>query len=179
MVETCHGTSDTSVMRGSFFSHESKLGYHTLVVCLLLCNSVVAGEEIEVTGIYSHSYDLGLSQKSGFPVFGTLIEANYIQKRQDQFSVHRLTDDDRREILALGRDPQVRTALGEESFVRPTTVTNVTNHKCWAEICKEIEKRHEICKENFRNGFGYLLPGGKEKMWTRGLATIGQAVVVP
>lgn len=67
-----------------------------------------AGEEIEVTGIYTHSYDLGLSQKSGFPVFGTLIEANYIQKRQDQFSVHRLTDDDRREILALARDPQVR-----------------------------------------------------------------------
>lgn len=65
------------------------------------------GEEIEVTGIYTHSYDLGLSQKSGFPVFGTLIEANYIQKRQDQFSVHRLTDDDRREILALARDPQV------------------------------------------------------------------------
>lgn len=67
-----------------------------------------AGEEIEVTGIYTHSYDLGLSQKAGFPVFGTLIEANYIQKRQDQFSVHRLTDDDRREILALARDPQVR-----------------------------------------------------------------------
>lgn len=60
-----------------------------------------------MTGIYTHSYDLGLSQKSGFPVFGTLIEANYIQKRQDQFSVHRLTDDDRREILALARDPQV------------------------------------------------------------------------
>lgn len=60
-----------------------------------------------MTGIYTHSYDLGLSKKSGFPVFGTLIEANYIQKRQDQFSVHRLTDDDRREILALARDPQV------------------------------------------------------------------------
>lgn len=70
------------------------------------------GEEIEVTGIYTHSYDLGLSQKSGFPVFGTLIEANYIQKRQDQFSVHRLTDDDRREILALARDPQVPVGKG-------------------------------------------------------------------
>lgn len=67
-----------------------------------------------MTGIYTHSYDLNLSKKSGFPVFGTLIEANYIQKRQDQFSVHRLTDDDRREILALGRDPQVCVDLSIE-----------------------------------------------------------------
>lgn len=70
-----------------------------------------------MTGIYTHSYDLGLSQKSGFPVFGTLIEANYIQKRQDQFSIHRLTDDDRREILALARDPQVRVVVHACGFV--------------------------------------------------------------
>ncbi|CAM9343704.1 unnamed protein product [Ascophyllum nodosum] len=81
--------------------------YKDVILLADLIDRARPGEEIEVTGIYSHSYDLGLSQKSGFPVFGTLIEANYIQKRQDQFSVHRLTDDDRREILALGRDPQI------------------------------------------------------------------------
>ena len=89
-----------------------------------------AGEEIEVTGIYTHSYDLGLSQKSGFPVFGTLIEANYIQKRQDQFSVHRLTDDDRREILALARDPQVRLPSPEP----PPELSTTTYHAALCEI---------------------------------------------
>eukprot|EP00904_Undaria_pinnatifida_P012237 jgi/Undpi1/8143/HiC_scaffold_24.g10614.m1 len=81
--------------------------YKDVILLADLIDRARPGEEIEVTGIYTHSYDLGLSQKSGFPVFGTLIEANYIQKRQDQFSVHRLTDDDRREILALARDPQI------------------------------------------------------------------------
>ncbi|CAN0067790.1 unnamed protein product, partial [Ectocarpus fasciculatus] len=81
--------------------------YKDVILLADLIDRARPGEEIEVTGIYTHSYDLNLSKKSGFPVFGTLIEANYIQKRQDQFSVHRLTDDDRREILALGRDPQV------------------------------------------------------------------------
>ncbi|CAM9551914.1 unnamed protein product, partial [Sphacelaria rigidula] len=81
--------------------------YKDVILLADLIDRARPGEEIEVTGIYTHSYDLNLSKKSGFPVFGTLIEANYIQKRQDQFSVHRLTDDDRREILALARDPQI------------------------------------------------------------------------
>lgn len=97
-------------------------------ICLLIYYCGVAGEEIEVTGIYSHSYDLGLSQKSGFPVFGTLIEANYIQKRQDQFSVHRLTDDDRRDILALGRDPQVRTALCGDLYTIKCKKLSIHDH---------------------------------------------------
>ena len=39
------------------------------------------GEEIEVTGVYQHSYDFALTQKSGFPVFHTHIAANHILKQ--------------------------------------------------------------------------------------------------
>jgi DNA replication licensing factor MCM2 len=38
------------------------------------------GEEIEVTGIYMHSQRGESADKSGFPVFGTVIEANCILK---------------------------------------------------------------------------------------------------
>ncbi|CAM9335833.1 unnamed protein product [Choristocarpus tenellus] len=81
--------------------------YKDIILLADLIDRARPGEEIEVTGMYTHSYDTNLSKKTGFPVFGTLIEANYIQKRQDEFNIHRLTDDDKRDILALARDPQV------------------------------------------------------------------------
>lgn len=101
------------------FNHIHAYEVNSLIVFVSPSVTFLPGEEIEVTGIYTHSYDLNLSKKTGFPVFGTLIEANYIQKRQDQFSVHRLTDDDRREILALARDPQVHLlcAISKDCYV--------------------------------------------------------------
>lgn len=35
------------------------------------------GEEVEVTGVYVHSYDTGISGRAGFPIFSTAIEANH------------------------------------------------------------------------------------------------------
>ena len=35
-----------------------------------------------MTGVFTHAYDLGLSQRSGFPVFHTLIEANHVAKKE-------------------------------------------------------------------------------------------------
>ncbi|GAX74193.1 hypothetical protein CEUSTIGMA_g1642.t1 [Chlamydomonas eustigma] len=65
------------------------------------------GEEIDVTGIYIHSYDAGLNVKNGFPVFSTCLEANYIQKREDVYSLYSLTDEDKGAILDLGKDPRI------------------------------------------------------------------------
>jgi DNA replication licensing factor MCM2 len=54
-----------------------------------------------------HSYDAGLNVKNGFPVFSTCLEANYIQKREDVYSLYSLTDEDKGAILDLGKDPRI------------------------------------------------------------------------
>ena len=45
--------------------------------------------------------------KSGFPVFATVIEANCIQKRNGATN-NDLSDEDKRKIKELSNDPQVR-----------------------------------------------------------------------
>lgn len=65
------------------------------------------GEEVEITGIYRNSYDAQLNHKNGFPVFATILEANYCVKSHDQLAGFRLTEEDEREIRALSRDPQI------------------------------------------------------------------------
>ena len=54
-----------------------------------------------------HSYDAGLNVKSGFPVFSTCLEANYVLKKEDVYSLYSLTDEDKVTILELGRDPRI------------------------------------------------------------------------
>lgn len=34
-----------------------------------LIDTVRPGEEVEITGIYAHTYDMALNAKNGFPVF--------------------------------------------------------------------------------------------------------------
>ena len=65
------------------------------------------GEEIEVTGVFEHSYDAGLTLKSGFPVFSTYLTANHIQKREDASSTSNLSENDVREIIELSKDKTI------------------------------------------------------------------------
>ena len=53
-----------------------------------------------------HSQKGEKRDKSGFPVFATLIEANCIQKKGGVAN-NDLTDEDKRKIKELGNDPQV------------------------------------------------------------------------
>lgn len=69
------------------------------------------GEEVEVTGIYEHSYDSSLTLKSGFPVFSTFITANHVQKKEDASSSSNLTEADVAKILQLARDPKIGDRL--------------------------------------------------------------------
>lgn len=61
----------------------------------------------EVTGIYTNNFDLSLNTKNGFPVFATVIEANYVTKKQDLFSAYKLTQEDKEEIEKLAKDPRI------------------------------------------------------------------------
>ncbi|KAM3410567.1 hypothetical protein ACQJBY_002657 [Aegilops geniculata] len=63
--------------------------------------------EQEVTGIYTNNFDLSLNTKNGFPVFATVVEANYVSKKQDLFSAYKLTDEDKAEIEKLSKDPRI------------------------------------------------------------------------
>jgi len=70
-----------------------------------LCDSVRPGEQISITGIYTNHFEAGLNVKSSFPVFSTVIEANYIAKDNDYFSHCNLNETDIEEIQKLSRDP--------------------------------------------------------------------------
>ena len=58
-------------------------------------------------GIYTNSYDASLNVKNGFPVFSTVIEANYVEKRENMFAAYKLTDEDKEEMHRLARDPRI------------------------------------------------------------------------
>jgi DNA replication licensing factor MCM2 len=65
------------------------------------------GEEVEVTGVFEHTFDSSLTLKSGFPVFSTFINANHIRKREDDSSASNLSESDVQKILELSRDPKI------------------------------------------------------------------------
>jgi DNA replication licensing factor MCM2 len=85
-----------------------RLPRHKEVILLSdLIDAARPGEEIEVTGIYRNDFSFSLNAKNGFPVFSTIIEANYICKSSDKFASFKLTEDDVREIRRLAADPRV------------------------------------------------------------------------
>jgi len=49
-----------------------------------LIDAARPGEEVEVTGIYRNNFDASLNTRHGFPVFATVIEANYVCKKTRQ-----------------------------------------------------------------------------------------------
>lgn len=62
-------------------------------------------------GVYSNGYDASLNVKNGFPVFTTVIEANFINRQEDRFAAFKLSDEDKQEILKLARDPRIGAAF--------------------------------------------------------------------
>jgi DNA replication licensing factor MCM2 len=71
-----------------------------------LVDMVRPGDEVEVTGIYIARFDMSTNIKHSFPVFSTLIEANYI-KRLNELDIGELTDEDKVNIRKLSKDPNI------------------------------------------------------------------------
>lgn len=85
-----------------------RLPRHREIILLWdLIDSAKPGEEIEVTGIYRNNFDASLNVKNGFPVFATIIEANHINKKFDQFAAFRLTEDDEKVIRQLSKTENI------------------------------------------------------------------------
>ncbi|KAI3898319.1 hypothetical protein MKX03_002976 [Papaver bracteatum] len=81
--------------------------YKEVILLNDLIDCARPGEEIEVTGVYTNNFDLSLNTKNGFPVFATVVEANYVTKKQDLFSAYKLTQEDKDEIEKLSKDPRI------------------------------------------------------------------------
>ncbi|KAL5571146.1 hypothetical protein UlMin_020743 [Ulmus minor] len=65
--------------------------YKEVILLNDLIDCARLGEEIEVTRVYTNNFDLSLNTKNGFPIFATVVEANYVTKKQDLFSDYKLT----------------------------------------------------------------------------------------
>lgn len=81
--------------------------YKEVILLNDLIDCARPGEEIEVTGTFTNNFDMSLNTKNGFPVFATVVEANYVTKKQDLFSAYKLTDEDKAEIEKLSKDPRI------------------------------------------------------------------------
>jgi DNA replication licensing factor MCM2 len=85
-----------------------RLPRHREVILLWdLIDRAKPGEEVEVTGIYRNNFDASLNTKNGFPVFSTILEANYISRNANPALSLTLTEADEKAIRALSRDPRI------------------------------------------------------------------------
>lgn len=78
--------------------------------CILLadlCDRCKPGDEVDLTGIYTNCYDGSLNTEQGFPVFATVIIANYIVVKDCKHIVESLTDEDVANIVKLSKDPRI------------------------------------------------------------------------
>ena len=73
-----------------------------------LCDTCRPGDEIELTGIYTNSYDGSLNIANGFPIFSTVITANHIMRKDNWNSVSsNLTEDELKEIVRLSKEVDI------------------------------------------------------------------------
>ena len=76
-----------------------------------LCDSCKPGDEIDITGIYYNNYDGSLNTQNGFPVFATVLQANFISKKEDKLSFQTLSDEDVKAIIELSKDDKIATRV--------------------------------------------------------------------
>jgi len=81
--------------------------YKDVILLADLIDAARPGEEIEITGIYTHTFDPGMHSKQGFPVFATVLEANFVQKRADALASSVLTEEEKSQIEEMSRDPRM------------------------------------------------------------------------
>ena len=112
-----------------------------------LIDSARPGEEVEITGVYSHTYDYSLTQKSGFPVFSTFIFANHIRRKEDASAAANLTEADKAEILELANDPKIGDRIVESiapSIYGHKHVKTALAMALFGAVPKNISDKHRI-----------------------------------
>lgn len=125
-----------------------RLPRHREIILLWdLIDSAKPGEEIEVTGIYRNNYDAALNNKNGFPVFATIIEANYVVKSHDQLAGFRLTEEDELAIRNLSKDPKIVDKIINSiapSIYGHTDIKTAVALSLFGGVSKEAAGRHAL-----------------------------------
>ncbi|KAI0915775.1 MCM DNA helicase complex subunit [Taiwanofungus camphoratus] len=125
-----------------------RLPRHREVILLWdLIDTAKPGEEIEITGIYRNNFDASLNSKNGFPVFSTIIEANHINKKEDQFAAFRLTEEDEKDIRALARDDRIRKRIIKSiapSIYGHEDIKTALALSLFGGVPKDINRKHRI-----------------------------------
>ena len=104
------------------------------------------GEEVEITGIYTHQFDQSLNVKHGFPIFSTGVEANSV-KRQNESQMGLLTDEDKVEIRNLAKNPNVGNLIKDSiapsiyghSFIKTALALSM-----FGGVAKDVGGKHKI-----------------------------------
>lgn len=82
-----------------------RLPRHREVVLLSdLVDVAKPGEEVDVVGIYKNNYDGHLNARNGFPVFATILEANFILCKESDSAHAAWVEEDEREFRRLSRE---------------------------------------------------------------------------
>ncbi|KAG7098680.1 MCM DNA helicase complex subunit [Marasmius oreades] len=125
-----------------------RLPRHREVIMLWdLIDSAKPGEEVEITGIYRNNFDAALNSKNGFPVFSTVIEANHVNKKEDLFAAFRLTEEDEKEMRALGRDDRIRKRIFKSiapSIYGHEDIKTAIALSLFGGVSKDINHKHRI-----------------------------------
>lgn len=69
-----------------------------------LIDSAKPGDDVEITGIYKNSYDGVLNARNGFPVFRTIIEANFVSTKSGRDGSDRLSEAEEAEAKDVVRN---------------------------------------------------------------------------
>ena len=116
----------------------------------------------------SRRYDLGLAQRNGFPVFSTIIEANHVAKKEKLGAavggVDAVSDDDKREILRLARDPRIAERIVRSlapSLYGCRHAKTCVAFALFGGVAKDIENKHRIRGDiNVRRALARSIGGG-------------------
>jgi DNA replication licensing factor MCM2 len=125
-----------------------RLPRHREVILLWdLIDVAKPGEEVEVTGIYRNNFDAALNSKNGFPVFSTILEANYIRKKDDQYASTHLTEEDEKMIRQLSKDPRIAKRIIKSiapSIYGHEDIKTAIALSLFGGITKDINRKHRI-----------------------------------
>ena len=117
---------------------------------VILLNDLVdkarPGDQVEITGIYKNRFEYLLNARHGFPVFATVIEANYMRTMSD-ISYQDLTEDDKHKIREMSR----RQDIGELVFrsVAPSIFGHIFVKRAltlamFGGVSKDVGGKHKI-----------------------------------
>jgi len=121
--------------------------YKQVILTNDLIDSARPGEEIRVVGTYINNFDVGLNVKQGFPVFSTVIEANNVERLQNQDVAIALTDEDREAIHKLSEDPRIGERIMKSiapSIYGQRTVKCAVAMALFSGREKNVNKKHRI-----------------------------------